>query len=150
MNKTEEKITALTQPVVEQLGFELWDVEYLLEAGRRILRLTIDSRDPAVPISINDCENVSRTVDPILDEADPIAESYYFEVSSAGAERQLKRPSDFERFIGSQAELKLYKAVNGVKTKIGCLEAYDNGNVTIDGATFSKELIASVRLRVDY
>ena len=150
MNRTEEKITALAGPVVEQLGYELWDVEYMLEAGRRILRLYIDNKNIDNPISIDDCENVSRTMDPILDVEDPIAESYVFEVSSAGAERQLKRPSDFQRFIGHNVELKLYKSVDGIKSKIGCLEAYDNGDVTISGTKFSKELIASVRLRVDF
>ena len=94
-------------PVSREQGVELWDVEYLKEAGQWYLRVYID-KDGG--ISINDCENFSRALDPILDEEDPIPESYIFEVSSAGVERVLKRPSDFQKFLGSKVEVKLYQA----------------------------------------
>ena len=88
----------------------------------------------------------------MLDEADPIPDSYTFEVSSAGAERQLKRPSDFERFAGSLVEVKLYGAKEGSKTHVGSLKGYENGDVTITengkDVTFSGGDIATVRLRI--
>ena len=121
------------------------------EAGQRYLRLYIDK---AEGISIEDCELISRAVDPLLDEADPIPESYTFEVSSAGAERTLKRPSDFERFIGSQVEVKLYNMKDGRKEYVGILAAYADGDVTVEQSgktyTFNKSEVANVRLRVSF
>jgi ribosome maturation factor RimP len=99
MSKLTDAVLALAEPVAAQQGCEIWDVEYVKEAGGRYLRVYIDKPDG---VSIQDCENFSRALDPILDEADPIPDSYVFEVSSAGAERQLKRPGDFARFLGAQ------------------------------------------------
>lgn len=97
-------------------------------------------------------EALSRALDPVLDEADPIPDSYVFEVSSAGAERELKRPGDFARFMGSGAEVRLYKPVNGSKSFVGTLSGYRDGDVTLTIAgketTFEKAQIAQVRLRV--
>ena len=104
MSKITEKVAALAEPVVREEGCSLWDVEYVREAGSWYLRLYIDKEGG---VSIDDCERISRRMDPILDEADPIPDSYVFEVGSAGAERQLKRPGDFEQFMGSEVELKL-------------------------------------------
>ena len=146
MSKIEQIVTQLAAPVVEGLGLKLWDVEYVLEAGQRYLRVYIDS--PA-GVDISQCEAVSRALDPLLDEADPIAESYTFEVSSAGAERTLKRPSDFERFLGQKVEVKLYSAVDGAKLWVGPLEGYDGGAVLACGKRFESKQVASVRLRVD-
>ena len=149
MSKVTETMTALAAPVAEKLGLELWDVEYIREAGQWFLRVYID-KDGGV--SINDCEALSRALDPVLDEADPIPDSYVFEVSSAGAERELKRPSDFARFMGSGAEVRLYKPVNGSKSFVGTLSGYRDGDVTLTIAgketTFEKAQIAQVRLRV--
>ena len=149
MSKVTETVTALAAPVAEKLGLELWDVEYIREAGQWFLRVYID-KDGGV--SINDCEALSRALDPVLDEADPIPDSYVFEVSSAGAERELKRPGDFERFMGSGAEVRLYQPVNGSKSFVGTLSGYRDGDVTLTIAgketTFEKAQIAQVRLRV--
>ena len=149
MSKVTETVTALAAPVAETLGLELWDVEYIREAGQWFLRVYID-KDGGV--SINDCEALSRALDPVLDEADPIPDSYVFEVSSAGAERELKRPGDFERFMGSGAEVRLYQPVNGSKSFVGTLSGYRDGDVTLTIAgketTFEKSQIAQVRLRV--
>lgn len=152
MNRIEAVVTELAGPVVESLGMELWDVEYVREAGEWYLRLYIDRAEGG--IFIDDCEAVSKAMDPILDEADPIAESYTFEVSSAGAERHLKRPSDFQRFMGSYVEVKLYKAVDGRKSYIGNLIGYDENNIiTVSSAdgehSFEKTQVASVRLRIE-
>ena len=149
MSKITDRVWSLAEPVVKEQGCELWDVEYVKEAGGWYLRLYIDK---ASGVSINDCEAVSRAFDPILDEEDPIPTSYVFEVSSAGAERQLKRPQDFERFMGSFVEVKLYKPVDGNKVYTGNLSAYNDGDVEIEinGNTksFEKAAVASVRLRI--
>lgn len=149
MNKIAQKVYDLALPVAERQGVEIWDVEYLREAGQWFLRVYIDKADG---IGIDECERFSRELDPILDEADPISESYVFEVSSAGAERELKRPGDFERFIGSMVEVKLYKGLDGRKEYVGALRAYNDGAVSIDvagkGITFEKDTVAQVRLRI--
>ena len=150
MNKIESTVYDLALPVVEQAGLEIWDVEYVLEAGQRYLRLYLDGPDG---VDLDDCEKVSRAMDPILDEADPVPDSYIFEVGSAGCERQLKRPSDFARFIGSSVEVCLYSAVDGSKRWIGTLVSYDDGDVTVDAGgerRFPKKQIAGVRLHVEF
>ena len=145
MSKISDKVEALARPVVEEEGCKLWSVEYIKEAGTLYLRIFID-KDGGVGIA--DCEAISRRLDPILDEADPIPESYVFEVGSAGAERELKRPSDFEQFIGSDVEVKLYQPYEGRKTLVGTLEEYNDGNITVSGVELKKEQIAQVRLHV--
>ena len=149
MSKVTETVTALAAPVAAELGLELWDVEYVREAGQWFLRVYID-KDGGV--SINDCEALSRALDPVLDEADPIPDSYVFEVGSAGAERELKRPGDFEQFMGSEVEVRLYQPVNGCKVYVGVLAGYDNGRVTVtvgkNEVSFDKSQIALVKLHV--
>lgn len=147
MSKIETVVTNLARPVVEAQGLELWDVEYVTEGGQRYLRVFLDSPSG---VDIDQCEAVSRALDPILDEADPIPDSYIFEVGSAGIERALKRPSDFERFMGEKVEVRLYVTVDGSKTWVGVLEAYDDGDVTVDGRRFEKKTIAGVRLHADF
>ena len=151
MAKVTELAAKLALPVVEEAGCELWDVEYVREAGTWFLRVYIDKEGG---VDILDCEKVSRKLSDLLDEADPIEGSYTLEVSSAGAERPLKRPGDFERFMGSPVAVKLYKARNGRKEFAGVLAGYDGGDVTItvgDAAmTFAKEEIALCRLRVEF
>ena len=116
MAKVTEIVAELAAPAVAAAGCELWDVEYVREAGVWYLRLYLDKEGG---VDIIDCENVSRVVSDLLDEADPIEGSYTFEVSSAGAERALKRPSDFARFMGSPVTVKLYKAKDGRKAFAG-------------------------------
>ena len=150
MSKIVDTVTALAEPVARKHGCELWDVEYIKEPGGWVLRVYIDSADG---ISIDQCEAVSREMDPLLDEReDLIPGSYTFEVSSAGAERPLRRPSDFERFIGHLVEVKLYKSKDGQKIYLGNLISYHNGDVEIDISgtphSFAKSEIAQVRLRI--
>ena len=149
--KITEQVWQFAEPLVKENGCSLWDVEYVREGGDWFLRLYIDKEGG---VDIDDCENVSRAVDPVLDEKDPIPESYRFEVCSAGLERQLKRPSDFERFMGEPILLKTYQPKNGTKEFPGVLTGYDNGAVTVDmngtSLTFEKTEIALVRLRVEF
>ena len=115
MSRVTDAVEALARPIVEEAGCSLWAVEYVREAGTWFLRVFID-KDGGVDIA--DCERISRRLDPVLDEADPIPDSYVFEVSSAGIERELKRPSDFEHFIGAEVELKFYQPINGRKSVV--------------------------------
>ena len=153
MSKITALVEGLARPAVEEQGCSLWDVEYVKEAGSWYLRLYIDKEGG---VSIDDCEAVSRAVDPLLDEADPIEGSYTLEVGSAGAERALKRPSDFARFLGNPVLVKLYRAIDGQKEIPGVLSAYDeeSGAVTIEAGgiprTFAKKDTALVRLRVEF
>ena len=149
MSKVVDIVSELARPIAEENGCELWDVEYVSEGGQWFLRVYIDKEGG---VSIDDCENVSRTLDPILDEKDPIATNYIFEVSSAGLERTLKQPAHFQRFLGENVEVKLYKPFEGSKLFTGTLTSYENGNITIECVgqpiAFSKEQIANVRLRL--
>ena len=149
--KITEQVWQFSEPLVNACGCSLWDVEYVREGGEWYLRLYID-KDGG--IDIDDCEAVSRAVDPVLDEKDPIPESYRFEVCSAGLERVLKRPSDFERYIGEKILVKLYRPKNGCKEFAATLKSYDDGNVTAtvgnEEMTFEKAEIALVRLRVEF
>ena len=151
MAKVTEIVAELAAPAVAAAGCELWDVEYVREAGVWYLRLYLDKEGG---VDIIDCENVSRVVSDLLDEADPIEGSYTFEVSSAGAERALKRPSDFEQFMGSSVLVKLYRPRNGRKELTGTLTGYDGGDVTLtiggETVTLPKEEIALVRLYVEF
>lgn len=149
MSKITETVAALAAPVVEEEGCTLWDVEYVREAGTWYLRVFVDKEGG---LGIDDCERISRRLDPMLDEADPIPDSYVFEVGSAGAERELRRPGDFETFMGSEVELRLYQPLNGSKSYVGLLRAYDDGDVTIETGgrdlRFEKNRIALVKLHV--
>ena len=149
MKKVTEIVAELAAPVAAEFGCELWDTEYVREAGQWFLRLYLD-KDGGVDIL--DCENVSRRVSVLLDEADPIEGSYIFEVSSAGAERQLKRPSDFEKFLGSPVLLKTYQNRDGRKEFPGVLKEYDGGAVVLEMGKqelrFEKNEVAMVRLRI--
>ena len=149
MKKITDVVWELAEPVVQAHGCQLWDVEYVREAGQWYLRLYLD-KDGGVDIL--DCENVSRRVSDLLDAADPIEGSYIFEVSSAGAERQLKRPSDFEKFLGSPVLLKTYQNRDGRKEFSGVLKEYDGGAVVLEMGKqelrFEKNEVAMVRLRI--
>ena len=149
--KVTQLVESFAKPVVEELGCSLWDVEYVREGSERFLRLYID-KDGGV--DIEDCEKIHRAVDPLLDEHDPIAESYHFEFCSAGLERVLKRPGDFTRFMDSAVLVKLYRPRNGLKEIPGILRGYEEGKVTLEAGketiTFEKSEVALVRLRVEF
>ena len=149
--KITEQVWAFAEPVVQAHGCSLWDVEYVKEGGDWFLRLYIDKEGG---VDINDCEAISRAVDPILDEKDPIPDSYSFEVCSAGLERVLKRPGDFEQFLGSSVLVRLYKPVDGRKEVVGTLTGYEDGAVTVtvndSPVRFEKNEVALVRLYVEF
>ena len=147
MAKVTEVAAQLAEPIVAAAGCTLWDVEYVKEAGEWFLRVYIDKEGG---VSIDDCEAVSRPLSDALDEADPIEGSYTFEVSSAGADRVLKKPEHFAQFLGSEAEVKLYRPREGHKSFVGPLLSYADGDVTLEisgsPVTFEKKEVALTRL----
>lgn len=151
MAKVTDIVTALAAPIAIEQGCSLWDVEYIREAGSWYLRVYIDKEDG---VSINDCEAVSRALSDVLDERDPIEGSYVLEVSSAGLERVLKKAEHFVQFLGSEVEVRLYRAREGKKEYVGRLSTYESGGVVLDTAegavTFEKKDIAQVRLYVRF
>ena len=153
MKKITELTAELAAPAIAEQGCTLWDVEYVKEAGTWYLRILLDKEGG---VDILDCEEISRKVSDLLDAADPIEGSYTLEVGSAGAERVLKRPSDFQRFLGSPVLVKLYRAREGRKEFSGYLKSYDEatGDVTVtvgkQELVFPKQETALVRLRVEF
>lgn len=126
--KTTEIVESLCKPVVEGMGFDLCDVEFVKEYGNWTLTLFIDKEGG---VTIDDCEAVSKAVDPVLDEADPIAQAYYLSVSSLGIDRPLKKDADYERNINKELTVRLYVPLNGKKEFIGILESYTPENFVI-------------------
>ncbi len=148
----EQKTEQLLEPVVDELGFELVDVEYVKEGGTWYLRAYIDKPGG---ITVDDCEAVSRRFSDILDEKDYIEDSYVFEVSSPGLGRPLKKEKDFARSIGEEVEIRTYRAVDRQKEFVGILKRYDDETVTIayeddSEQTFDRSEIALIRLALDF
>ncbi len=148
MHKIARLVADLAAPVVTAQGCELWDVEYLKEGGVWVLRVFIDHPDG---VSTTHCEAVSRALDPLLDEADPIENSYVLEVSSAGLERPLKRPQDFERFMGHPVEVHFFSPQNGAREAFGRLSGYDGETLSLDDdRAYPMSLVSLVRLRIEF
>lgn len=142
----------LALPLAEQLGLQLWDVRFVKEGATWYLRVFIDKPNG---VSISDCVDMTHLLDPVLDEADPIDQSYCLEVSSPGIERELTRPEHFTQFIGSPVCVHLFEALDGEKEWLGLLDAYDGERLTLsDGSghtkQFTKKEMASVRLSEDW
>lgn len=149
MNKKqiESSIEKFTSPLIEDLGYELVDLEYIKEDGEWYLRFYIDSENG---IQIEDCTTVSRALSAKLDEEDPIEDSYYLEVSSPGLDRPLKKESDFIKYIGKKIKIKFYKPFMDKKVMEGVLQVFENNkiiiNVNDETLEVEKDIIASVRL----
>lgn len=148
----EEKTESLILPILENMNFELVDVEYVKEGSTYYLRAYIDKEGG---ITINDCEAVARQMNDLLDQEDFIPDSYTFEVSSPGLGRPLKKEKDYVRNIGRKIEIRTYRTIDGCKEFYGNLEAYDNDSVTIldeenKAATFLRSDIALIRQAIDF
>lgn len=122
------RVTELAAPVADALGLELLEVKYVKEGPRWFLRLIIDKRGG---VSLDDCEALSRAIDPLLDENLDIKQAYYLEVQSPGLDRPLKTLADFKRYQGQEVEVRFYKARDGVKTVEGFIEAADEENLSL-------------------
>ncbi len=149
--KVTDTVFELASPVAAENGCTVYDVEFKKEGSDYVLRIIIDKEDNT-PISIDQCESVSRAMSDILDKVDPIDEPYMLEVSSPGIDRELKKDKDFIRFMGSDVDIKLYKALDGSKLICGKLVGYDDGNITVETDNkqieISKADTSSVRLSV--
>ena len=147
----EAKTEQFLLPLLAEHQFELVDVEYVKEAGNWYLRSYIDKPGG---ITVDDCEVISRLLSDWLDKEDFIEDSYIMEVSSPGLGRPLKKDKDFERSLGEEVELRLYKPRNCQKEFTGILKAYDKDTVTLemDGAeeVFERGEIALIRLAFDF
>ena len=147
----EAKTEQFLLPLLAEHQFELVDVEYVKEAGNWYLRSYIDKPGG---ITVDDCEVISRILSDWLDKEDFIEDSYIMEVSSPGLGRPLKKDKDFERSLGEEVELRLYKPRNRQKEFTGILKAYDKDTVTLemDGAeeVFERGEIALIRLAFDF
>lgn len=129
--ETIAKITAdLAQPIVEKQGLCLWDVVYEKEGSDWFLRVYLDGNDR--PVTIEDCERVSRPLSDCLDEVDPIAESYYLEVSSAGLGRRLRKKEHLLASVGQSVLVKLIRPLDGVREFYGILTAADGNEFTLE------------------
>lgn len=145
-------VTEVVTPIAEELGYIVWDVEYVKEGADYILRITID-KDGG--ITIDDCEKFTRAVDEPLDRADPIENAYMLEVSSPGVERSLSRAEHFEYCIGEKVEIKLFAPMDNCKVFTGVLIKYDcDGTVHLDvggvDRAIPRDAIAKARTLFDF
>ena len=150
VKEIEEKAEALLEPIAEENGVWIYDVEYVKEGSDYYLRGYIDKEGG---VDINDCENVSRKFSDKLDEEDFIEGGYILEISSPGLGRQLKKDRHLQNSIGMSVDVKLYEALDGSKEYTGILESYDkeNININVDGNVmgFARKTIANIRLSLD-
>ena len=149
---TEQKVYDLVKPVTDELGYFLWDVCYVKEGAMWYLRVFID-RDEG--ITIEDCEKVTEPVNAVLDEADPIAQSYMLEVGSAGLERELVKEEHFEVCQGDTVRIRFFRSIDGEKEIVAQLAGADKEKVTVlleSGEERSYPLadVAFVKLWLDF
>lgn len=150
-SKTETAVWQLAEPIADENGFYVYDIEYVKEGGIWFLRVYVD-KDGG--ISMDECEDFSRALSDALDAADPISGNYYLEVSSPGIERRLKTEAHFKRYIGSVIDISLYKTVNGSKLITGTLKNYENNEITVESGgediTFPLSSVSKANLHFDF
>ena len=143
----EQRTEALLMPIMERTGFELVDVEYVKEGSNYYLRAYIDKEEG---VTINDCVEMTHLLNPVLDKADPIAQSYCLEVMSPGIERELTRPEHFEAYLELPITVKLYRPdENGQREFVGLLLSHTDDTLVIEDEneqewTFSRKDVAAV------
>jgi len=155
VSKVIDTVNQLMTPIVDEMGLELVDIEYVKEGKDWFLRVFIDK--PA-GIDIEECGLVSEKLSEKLDELDPVTHNYFLEVSSPGAERPLKKKQDFEKAIGKNVYIKTFEPLNGEKQFEGVLVEFDGANVTVEIkiktrktlVTIPYEKIANARLAVTF
>ena len=147
MQKIEDKVFDLINEPIQNLNLSIYDIEYVKEGSGWFLRIYIDKDGT---IDINDCENVSRLIDPMLDDANIIKSAYCLEVSSPGIERTLRKPEHFERYINNEVEVSLFKPYEKQKVLQGILKNGDNDKITIsideNEITLNRKDISKVKL----
>lgn len=156
MSKITEEVEQLTHPIVEQLGLELVDVEFVKEGRDWFLRVYIDT--PEGNIDIDQCAAVSEKLSEELDRVDPIPQNYFLEVSSPGAERPLKKEEDFNKAIGQYVFIKTYEPIDGMKEFEGYLLGYGPDFAKVEIRVKTRKVlveietakIAFARLAIDF
>ena len=147
---TVEKVYDLAKPLCDELGLILWDIRFEKEGSNWYLRVFID-KDGGV--FIEDCEALTRPLNKLLDENDPVGQSYIFEVCSTGLGRDLRKKEHFERFIGSEIRVRLIRAADNVKEIKGILEQYTKDTIKVNTGENTAEIrladCAYVRLNDD-
>ena len=149
-NNIETKVQNLLEPVIKNLNYSLYDVQYLKEGKDFYLRITIDKPEG---ISIQDCEKVNDAINDILDEANFIKDGYFLEVSSPGLERNLRKPEHFEAQIGNKIKIKLFKTIDKKKEFEGILLKYTENELELEieseKLSFENSNIATCKTVVD-
>ena len=144
------EVSSLIAPVAESLGYTVWDVEFEKIGAEYHLSITIDSENG---IGIEDCEKMSRAIDPVLDEADPISEEYHLDVSSPGIEREIKNDFHLSKCMGERVQVKLYAPLDGQKVISGELLGYDEQSVTVSAESeivIPKKSIAKMNIYFEF
>ena len=140
----------IAEPIAKSLDLDIWDIEYKKEGSIYILRIYLDKEGG---ITIDDCEAFSRAIDKPLDDRDPIKEHYYLEVSSAGIDRILRKKEHYNKFIGSNVDVHLYKPIDNSKFFQGELISFDGEKVTINyegqPKSFDIKDVSVVKLSID-
>ena len=147
-----QTVFEIIEPVAREMNFDIWDVKFEKEGPNWFLRVFIDKEDG---VDINDCENFSRAIDPILDELDPIEQSYYLEVSSPGVERKLVRDWHIQKYLGQEVNISFIRPLNGFKDIIARLIDFKDDIITVeleDGSSlsFNKREAANIRLYFNF
>lgn len=149
--KSVKGIVSTLYPVVEEtakgLGYTIWDLEYVKEGSDWYLRITIDSENG---IDIEDCEKMSRAIDPVLDEVNVIEDAYHLEVSSPGVERDIKTDYHMDACKGEKIQIKLYAPINGAKSYIGVLNGYDEESIFVDDIKIPRKSIAKMNVYFEW
>ncbi|KAJ51563.1 ribosome maturation factor RimP [Clostridium tetanomorphum] len=153
MNKENliKELNTLIEPIVNKLNYELYHLEFVKESGENYLRIYIDTEKG---IGLEDCEKVSRTISDMLDEVDPIEESYYLEVSSPGIDRELYNDKHLEKNLNSEVSIKLSSLLNGNKKYEGTLKYFDSACIKIESEgkeiVIPREKIQKIKLKVEF
>lgn len=151
MANIEEKVQNLLQSKIEELGYELYDVEYAKEGKNYFLRIFIDKEEG---IDLNDCEKVNDEISGLLDEADYIKEQYFLEVSSPGIERILRKDSHLDKAMGEKIEVNLFKTIDRKKSVEGILTGYDENTITMmyenDEISILRKDISQMKAKYDW
>ena len=129
MASIEERVESLVTKTINDLGYELYDVEYAKEGKDYYLRIFIDKQEG---IDLNDCEKVNDSINDLLDQADYIKEQYFLEVSSPGIERNLRKDKHLEDNIGNLVEIKLFKPIEKKKVIQGILKEFNKETLILE------------------
>jgi len=156
MGPTRDELIAVVEPAVNAAGYDLVELEFRREPHAWVLRVFIDLLEAeagvAGGVSVDDCQRASRTISAALDVADPVPMKYALEVSSPGLDRPLRRPSDYRKFAGRRARIKLHDPIDGRRNFAGVLSEASDGIVHIvaDGRDFALPLAAIAKAHLEY